>query len=50
VNSGDIRNDLEPFDLLRALIGVSHVATGPDWQKSARRLVDILLSGSRAIK
>src|SRR5205807_7690693 len=26
IKSGDIRRDLEPFDLLRALIGVSHVA------------------------
>ena len=47
VKSGDIRRDLEPFDLLRALIGVSHVASGPDWQQSARRLVDILITGSR---
>jgi len=50
VKSGDIRKDLEPFDLLRALIGVSHVGTGPDWQESARRLVDILIKGSRPIK
>jgi AcrR family transcriptional regulator len=48
--SGDIRKDLEPFDLLRALIGVSHVATGPDWQESARRVVDILIKGSRPMK
>ena len=47
---GDIRRDLDPFDLLRALIGVSHVASGPDWQQSARRLVDILVTGSRPIK
>jgi hypothetical protein len=47
IKSGDIRKDLEPFDLLRALIGVSHVASGPDWQQSARRLVDILITGSR---
>jgi AcrR family transcriptional regulator len=47
IKSGDIRKDLEPFDLLRALIGVSNVATSPDWQQSARRLVDILISGSR---
>ena len=47
VTSGDIRQDLVPFDLIRALIGVSNVATGPDWQQSARRLVDILLTGSR---
>jgi AcrR family transcriptional regulator len=47
IKSGDIRRDLEPFDLLRALIGVSNVASGPDWQQSARRLVDILITGSR---
>ncbi len=47
MKSGDIRKDLEPFDLLRALIGVSNVASGPDWQQSARRLVDILITGSR---
>ena len=47
VKSGDIRKDLDPFDLLRALIGVSNVASTPDWQQSARRLVDILISGSR---
>lgn len=50
IKSGDIREDLEPFDLLRALIGVSNVASSPDWQQSARRLVDILISGSRLIK
>ena len=50
IKNGDIRKDLEPFDLLRALIGVSHVASGPDWQQSARRLVDILITGSRPIK
>ena len=50
IKSRDIRKDLEPFDLLRALIGVSHVASGPDWQKSARRLVDILITGSRPLK
>jgi len=48
--SGDIRKDLDPIDLLRALIGVSNVATGPDWQQSAKRLVDILITGSRPIK
>jgi AcrR family transcriptional regulator len=48
--SGDIRRDLEPFDLLRALIGVSHVPSGPEWQQSARRLVDILITGSRPIR
>jgi AcrR family transcriptional regulator len=50
IESGDIRRDLDPFDLLRALIGVSNVASGPDWQQSAKRLVDILISGSRPNK
>jgi hypothetical protein len=47
IASGDIRSDLDPLDLLRALIGVSNVASGPDWQQSARRLVGILVTGSR---
>jgi len=47
IDSGDIRKDLDAFDLLRALIGVSNVVSSPDWQQSARRLVDILINGSR---
>jgi len=47
IKSGDIRKDLEAFDLVRALIGVSNVASGPEWQQSAKRLVDILIAGSR---
>ena len=47
VESGDIREDLDPIDLLRALVGVASVATTPDWRQSAKRLVDILISGSR---
>jgi len=50
IEHGDIRRDLDPFDLLRALVGVSNVSSGPDWQQSARRLVDILITGSRPIK
>jgi AcrR family transcriptional regulator len=49
IESGDIRSDLDPFDLLRALIGVSNVASGPDWPQSAKRLVQILIIGSRPI-
>jgi AcrR family transcriptional regulator len=50
VKSGDIRKDLDPIDLLRALIGVANVATSPDWQQSARRLVEILILGARPLK
>lgn len=47
IRSGDIRKDLDPLDLLRALVGVANVATSPDWQQSAKRLVEILITGSR---
>ena len=50
IKSGDIREDFDPMDLLRALVGVAHVATGPEWQPSARRLVDILVIGARPVK
>ena len=49
IKSGDLRPDLDPLDLLRALIGVSNVMSGPDWPQSAKRLVDILITGSRPI-
>jgi len=45
--SGDVRRDIDASDLLRAVIGVSYVGAGSDWQQSARRLVDILIAGSR---
>ena len=48
--SGDLRRDLDAFDLLRALIGASHVGPDVDWQQSGRRLVDILIAGSRPLK
>lgn len=47
IESGDIRTDLDPLDLLRALVGVSNVSSVPDWPESARRLVQILIAGSR---
>jgi AcrR family transcriptional regulator len=49
VESGDIRDDLDAIDLLRALVGVSAVGASSDWQQSARRLVDILILGSRPV-
>lgn len=50
IKSGDIRKDIEAFDLLRAPIGVSNVSSTADWQQSAKRLVDILITGSRPSK
>ncbi len=49
IRSGEIRRDLDPLDLLRALIGVAFLTSDPDWQQSARRLVDILIAGSRRV-
>ena len=49
IQSGDLRQDLDSSDLLRALIGVSFTPFGPDWQPSARRLVEILIAGSRSV-
>lgn len=48
--SGEVRRDVDASDLLRAVIGVSYVSSGGDWQQSARRLVDILIAGSRAAR
>jgi AcrR family transcriptional regulator len=48
--SGELQKDLDASDLLRALIGVSHVGSGADWQQSAKRLVDILIAGSRPLQ
>jgi AcrR family transcriptional regulator len=50
IESGDIRPDLDPVDLPRALVGVASVSTSPDWQQSAKRLVDILIAGSRPVR
>src|SRR5258706_6294774 len=47
IKSGDIRKDLDAMDLLRALVGVANVTTSPGWQQSAKRLVEILITGSR---
>jgi AcrR family transcriptional regulator len=47
VASGDIRLDLDPLDLLRALAGVANIGLGPDGERAAKRLVDILIAGLR---
>ena len=50
IKSGEIRKDLDPMDLLWPLVGAANVPANPNWQQSARRLVDILIAGSRPIK
>jgi AcrR family transcriptional regulator len=48
IASGDLRPDTNPEDFVRALVGVFHTTALPGWEASARRLVDILIAGSRA--
>ncbi len=45
VASGEIRLDMDPLDLFRALAGVANISAGPNWKQSARSLVDILIAG-----
>jgi AcrR family transcriptional regulator len=50
VASGEVRKDIDPPDLLRALVGVSYSNPDAGWEASARRLVDILMDGLRRQK
>ena len=45
VDNGDIRLDIDPLDLLRAVMGVADAH--PGWQNTARRLIDIMLQGMK---
>jgi AcrR family transcriptional regulator len=47
VASGDLRPDVDPMDLLRAIYGLSAAGSAEDWPAKARTFVDILLQGSR---
>ncbi len=48
IASGDLRSNTEPNDFVRALVGIFHTTALPGWEPSARRLVDILIEGSRS--
>jgi AcrR family transcriptional regulator len=45
IGSGDIRGDLGPEDLYRMVVALSYGFDQPDWEPSARRLIDILMAG-----
>ena len=47
VASGDLRPDVDPMDMLRAIYGVSSAGSANDWPAKARRFVEILIQGSR---
>ncbi len=46
--SGDVRPSAAAADLLRALIGFAYVTSAPDWEASARRLIDLMIDGLRS--
>jgi AcrR family transcriptional regulator len=50
IDSGSLRPETDPDDLLRALVGVFHTTYEPGWEQTARRLVDILIAGTRSTK
>jgi AcrR family transcriptional regulator len=47
VASRDLRADVDPMDMLRAIYGISSAGSTDDWPEKARRFVDILIQGSR---
>lgn len=48
VASGQIADPgIDPLDLLRALYGVATASPAPNWDKAARRMVDIFIAGMR---
>src|SRR5260370_42160141 len=47
VATGEIRDDITPEDLLRALVGMCYMHDQPGWQTSVLRLVDVFIDGLR---
>ena len=49
VAAGEIRSDVSPEDLLRALVGMCYMHDQPGWQASVMRLVDVFVDGLRVV-
>jgi AcrR family transcriptional regulator len=47
IAAGEIRDDISPEDLLRALVGMCYTHDQPGWQTSVLRLVDVFIDGLR---
>src|ERR1700726_4813802 len=47
VAAGEIRSDISPEDVLRALAGMCYMHAQPGWRESVLRLVDVFLDGLR---
>ena len=47
IASGEIRSDIGPTDVFRALIGMCYMNDQPGWQASVLRLLDVFVDGLR---
>jgi AcrR family transcriptional regulator len=47
IAAGEIRDDISPEDVLRALVGMCYMHDQPGWQTSVLRLVDVFVDGLR---
>jgi len=47
VAAGDLRADVDPEDLLRAMVGMCYAQDRPGWQAKVLRLLDIFIAGLR---
>jgi AcrR family transcriptional regulator len=47
VAAGEIRADVSPEDLLRALVGMCYLHDQPGWQSTVVRLMDVFVDGLR---
>jgi AcrR family transcriptional regulator len=45
VAARQVRGDITPEDLLRAVLGLCFSYDGPDWQKTVTRLIDVFVDG-----
>ena len=48
VAAGEIRSDVSPEDLLRALVGMCYMHDQAGWQSTVLRLLDVFVDGLRA--
>jgi AcrR family transcriptional regulator len=47
VAAGEIRGDVTPEDLIRALVGMCYMHDQPGWQRTVLRLLDVFVDGLR---
>ncbi|WP_375157068.1 TetR/AcrR family transcriptional regulator [Bradyrhizobium sp. RDT46] len=47
VAAGEMRGDISPEDLLRALVGMCYMHDQPGWQSSVLRMLDVFVDGLR---